>query len=60
MMPCHVIVNTATFEDRDGRTKVTVTSLFANFEDRDGMLSSGMEGGANESWDQLAKLLATN
>ena len=60
MMPGHVIVDTATFEELDGRTKVTVTSLFANIEDRDGMLSSGMEGGANESWDQLAELLATN
>ncbi len=38
---------------------MTVTSLFANVEDRDGMLASGMEGGANESWDRLAELLAS-
>ncbi len=58
-MPGHVIVDTATFEDVDGKTKVTVTSLFQSVEDRDGMLASGMEGGANESWDQLAELLAS-
>lgn len=58
-MPGHVIVDTATFEDLDGKTKLTVTSLFQSVEDRDGMLASGMEGGANESWDQLAELLAT-
>lgn len=58
MMPGHVIVDTATFEEIDAKTKVTVTSLFANVEDRDGMLSSGMEAGANESWDRLAELLA--
>ena len=59
-MPGHVIVDTATFEDVDGKTKVTVTSLFASVEDRDGMLSSGMEAGANESWDRLAELLEAN
>ena len=58
-MPGHVLVETVTFEERDGRTKVTVTSLFASVEDRDGMLQSGMEQGANESQDRLAELLAT-
>lgn len=59
MMPGHVIVDTVTFEDVEGKTRVTATSLFQSVEDRDGMLASGMEGGANESWDQLAELLAT-
>lgn len=58
-MPGHVIVDTAVFEELDGKTKVTVTSLFQSVEDRDGMLASGMEGGANESWDRLGELLAT-
>jgi uncharacterized protein YndB with AHSA1/START domain len=57
-MPGHVIVDTVTFDDLDGTTRVTATSLFQSVEDRDGMLASGMEGGANESWDQLAELLA--
>jgi uncharacterized protein YndB with AHSA1/START domain len=56
-MPGHVVVDTATFEEHDGKTTVTVTSLFDTVEDRDGMLESGMETGANESWDRLAELL---
>ncbi len=57
-MPGHVTVDTATFEDVDGKTRLTVSSLFAAIEDRDGMLSSGMDEGAIESWDRLAEYLA--
>ena len=58
-MPGHIAVDTAVFEPVDGnRTRLTVTSRFASVEDRDGMLSSGMESGATESWDRLAELLA--
>jgi uncharacterized protein YndB with AHSA1/START domain len=56
-MPGHVSVDTATFEDHDGRTRVTVTSLFENEADRDGMVASGMESGATESTERLAELL---
>lgn len=59
LMPGHIIEDTATFEDLGGKTRVTVTSLFANVEDRDGMLQSGMEEGAVESWDRLAEYLAS-
>jgi uncharacterized protein YndB with AHSA1/START domain len=59
-MPAYVIINTATFEDLgDGRTRVVSTSLFHTTEERDGMLQSGMEGGLNESYVALDKLLAT-
>jgi uncharacterized protein YndB with AHSA1/START domain len=58
-MPGHVAVETATFTDLgDGRTKVTTTSLFHTGEERDGMLSSGMEHGLNASYDALDALLA--
>jgi uncharacterized protein YndB with AHSA1/START domain len=58
-MPGHVAVETATFTDLgDGRTKVTTTSLFHTAEERDGMLSSGMEIGLNASYDALDALLA--
>lgn len=59
-MPGHVAVETAEFTDLgDGRTKVTATSLFHTAEERDGMLSSGMEIGLNESYAALDELLAT-
>jgi uncharacterized protein YndB with AHSA1/START domain len=58
-MPGHVVVETATFTDLgDGRTQLTTTSLFHTVEERDGMLSSGMEHGLNESYVALDALLA--
>jgi uncharacterized protein YndB with AHSA1/START domain len=56
-MPGHVILDTATFEEQDGKTKLTTTSLFQTAGDRDGMLKSGMEEGAAETMDRLAELL---
>jgi uncharacterized protein YndB with AHSA1/START domain len=56
-MPGHVVTDTHVFEDVDGGTRLTTTSAFATPEDLQGMLQSGMEGGANESWDQLAELV---
>ena len=57
-MPGHVVVETATFEDLGGRTRVTAQSLFHTSEERDGMLDSGMERGLTETHDRLAELLA--
>jgi len=57
-MPGHVIVNSTTLEDLgDGRTKMVTTSLFHTTEERDGMLNSGMEGGMNQSYVALDRLL---
>ena len=59
-MPGYPIVETAEFEDLgDGRTKVVSTSLFYKTEERDGMMQSGMEGGMNESYAALDRLLAS-
>ena len=56
-MPGHICVETTTFEDLGGRTKVTTRSLFHTTEERDGMLAS-MEGGVDESYERLDELLA--
>ncbi len=59
-MPTHASLETVLLQDLgDGRTKVINTSLFLTQEDRDGMLQSGMEGGLNESYTALDRLLAT-
>ncbi len=59
-MPTHASLETVVLQDLgDGRTKVINTSLFLTQEDRDGMLQSGMEGGLNESYAALDRLLAT-
>jgi len=58
-MPGYVVVNTTTFDDLgDGRTRVTTTSLFHTIEERDGMLSSGMQEGLDQSYAALDQLLA--
>ena len=58
-MPGHVALETMTLEDLgDGRTRLVTTSLFMTAGDRDGMLQSGMEGGLNESYAALDKVLA--
>ena len=38
---------------------VTATSVFDSVEDRDGMLGSGMESGAAETYDRLDEYLET-
>ena len=57
-MPGHVLVDTASFEDHGEQTKVVVCSLFHTSAERDGMLSSDMELGLNESYAMLDELLA--
>jgi uncharacterized protein YndB with AHSA1/START domain len=59
-MPGHVALETMTLEDLgDGRTRLVSTSLFHTTADRDGMLQSGMEGGLNESYAALDRVLKT-
>lgn len=58
-MPGYVEVTTVIFEDLgEGRTKVVTTALFHTTEERDGMLSSGMEQGLNQSYAALDGVLA--
>ena len=58
-MPGKVIIDTITFEEHDGKTTLTTRSLFETVEDRDGMLTTGMETGYGQSLDKLAELLTT-
>lgn len=58
-MPAHPCLETTRFVDLgDGRTKVVIDDVFFLAEERDAMLSSGMEGGMNESYAALDALLA--
>jgi uncharacterized protein YndB with AHSA1/START domain len=56
--PGHVLLQTATFEDLDGKTRLTMKSIYESIEDRDAMVQTGMESGATESMERLAELLA--
>jgi uncharacterized protein YndB with AHSA1/START domain len=58
-MPGYVAIETMNLEDLgDGRTKIVNVSLFHTSEERDGMLNSGMEGGLNQSYAALDRVLA--
>ena len=57
-LPGHVLLETITFEEQDGKTHMTDSSVFQSVADRDGMLQSGMESGASESLDRLDAYLA--
>ncbi len=57
-MPGSVSVETIEFAEADGVTTLTDTAVFASKEERDGMLESGMEEGANDSMDRLGEVRA--
>lgn len=57
-MAGHISIDTMTLEALpDGKTKITTRTTFDTLEDLEGMLQSGMEGGAVEAWDRLEELL---
>lgn len=55
-IPGHIIVETMTLEERDGRTAVTAVSQYANLADLEGMVQSGMESGSEATYNRLEKL----
>ena len=56
-LPGHVLLETILFEEQDGKTKITDTSVYQSVEDRDGMVAAGMESGAADSMDRMTELL---
>ncbi len=49
---------TFTFEDVGGKTKLTSVSHFGSVEEIEGAIATGMLGGAAETWDRFAAMLA--
>jgi uncharacterized protein YndB with AHSA1/START domain len=58
-VPGHVSLETATFEAIGNKTRVVTHSVFQSVMDRDGMVASGMQEGADESIERLSELLDT-
>lgn len=58
-IPGHIVTDTMTLTEIEGGTLVRIISTFDNIEDRDGLLRSGMEAGANETYDRLEELAAS-
>jgi uncharacterized protein YndB with AHSA1/START domain len=55
-VPDHVCLESTTFEDVDGKTRVTAHSVFQSVEDRDGMAESGMRDFAPVGMAQLQQV----
>ena len=53
------VVVTATFEESQGRTRLTLRQLFPSKEALEGALKSGMERGMRVTLDQLDELVAS-
>ena len=58
-MPGHVLLETVSLTEQDGKTILTDLMIFQSIEDRDGMVVSGMEEGAAQGWDRLEEVLKT-
>ena len=56
-VPGHVALQTATFEPLGNKTRLVAHQVFESVMDRDGMVASGMQEGADESIERLAELL---
>jgi len=56
-MPGYVCLETQSFEDLGQQTKLISTTIFFTTEERDGLLSTGMEDGMNETFERLDALL---
>lgn len=52
-------VGTTVLVERNGKTTLTNTMIYASKEARDGVLQSGMESGVSASYDRLAEILAS-
>ncbi|GIG88350.1 SRPBCC family protein [Plantactinospora endophytica] len=57
-MPGQVCVETLELTEQDGRTTVTSVTRFDTRQQRDGMVASGMQDGARESYEALVAYLA--
>jgi uncharacterized protein YndB with AHSA1/START domain len=56
--PRHVSLETATLEELpNGRSKVTIHSIYQSVTDRDGMVQNGMEKGVSEGYERLDQIL---
>jgi uncharacterized protein YndB with AHSA1/START domain len=56
--PDIVSIESLTFEDLGGRTRLRGHSVFPTVESRDGMVASNMESGMEEGYQRLDELLA--
>jgi uncharacterized protein YndB with AHSA1/START domain len=57
-VPNEVALDICRFTEVDGKTRLTMRSVFPSMETREGALASGMSHGIQDSMERLAELLA--
>jgi uncharacterized protein YndB with AHSA1/START domain len=57
--PGHVHLEVATFEERDGGSRLVLNAVYPSVESRDAAFAAGMESGARESLERLDELVGT-
>ena len=57
--PGHVSLDSLTFEDLGGATRIRTHSVFQSVADRDGMIAAGMAMGITEGFEQLEELVGS-
>lgn len=55
--PGHIILVTILFQEEEGKTTIIERSVFQSVDDRDGLISQGMEGGSLELMERINELL---
>lgn len=58
LAPGHAGISSTTFEEVDGRTRLSVHEVYPSVEARDATMASGMEYGINEGYERLDEILA--
>ena len=53
----NTVIETVTFREMDGKTKLTDKLLFNTVEDRNKMLLAGIEAGVEETMDRFAEVV---
>ncbi len=53
----HIVQETVTFKEKDGKTILTDTSTFNTVEDRNRMLLAGFESGVESTMDRFAGVI---
>ena len=58
LAPGQAGINSSTFTELDGRTRLSIREIYPSVEARDAAVASGMEHGINEGYERLDELLA--
>jgi len=54
----HILLEEMLFTDQGDETRIDIRSVFQSVEDRDGMIATGMEEGANQSLNRMEQYVA--